>query len=647
MKPSHGEEAGITKAKPNFEYDAFISHAEEDKVWSEKLAFALVKAGFHVWLDMWKFQGGMNLASVISSALEKSRRFIPIMTPVYFAKNWTQQELDSAIYKENADLNDQFIIPVLRRDCDPPLLLDKIYRIDFRNDKKFDKSVSELVAVLNAKKHRDGFPPELNLSENHPKRGNLKNGGSKPRPDPPKAVKKSWLRSKGFIITILSAAFILAAVMILSNLEWRKIASSAFNQEQPEIVKNVNPSAAAEEEKVAPPLPNFWLDKHPQHPDSLIRIRAKGNSVEYAKPLLIKIDDQELAGQLDAVIGTRSFFWPLTLLNQRVPNKIRKEGPHKLYMRFADTEWSQPLALVFATKEPFNPEPSKYIRVTIERGMADRTQMTFYANHTGHLLSHMHGRKLEEILSHVEIKKYLTRSGEITLTRLLQNRIFVVPEDELKALLSKNAPFIEVRQIRIALLESGENNAEKKPLSIVLVFRPGEQPKLSAVTYDRLDFFLHLTNLDSIDTVTSPMAQELNFFFARLKAGYNSGDIEFLYNLHEKDVEVIVSKNVGGGIEFHTRDKKTYLDNLKHVLNGSGKVEVSYSEPVFWSIPNYPGKYIIEFDQFWRSQRYSDEGHVIICVQTDAGGKFLINRICHPFFDKSEWSQPPLPSGQP
>lgn len=83
------------------EYDAFISHASEDKEdFVRPLAEKLQKAGFSVWYDEFQLKVGDSLRRSIDKGLANSRFGIVVLSPSFFAKNWPQYELDGLVAKE-------------------------------------------------------------------------------------------------------------------------------------------------------------------------------------------------------------------------------------------------------------------------------------------------------------------------------------------------------------------------------------------------------------------------------------------------------------------------------------------------------------------------------------------------------------------
>lgn len=93
------------------EYDAFISHATEDKDFVGPLADALTKAGLKVWYDEFELKWGDPLRRSIDEGLARSRFGIVVLSPSFFAKGWPQYELDGLVTRE---INDQqkVIMPI-------------------------------------------------------------------------------------------------------------------------------------------------------------------------------------------------------------------------------------------------------------------------------------------------------------------------------------------------------------------------------------------------------------------------------------------------------------------------------------------------------------------------------------------------------
>lgn len=88
-------------AAPAKIYDVFISHASEDKAeFATVLAQKLQASGVKVWFDEFELKLGDSLRRSIDKGLVASRFGIIVLSSAFFAKNWTQYELDGLVARE-------------------------------------------------------------------------------------------------------------------------------------------------------------------------------------------------------------------------------------------------------------------------------------------------------------------------------------------------------------------------------------------------------------------------------------------------------------------------------------------------------------------------------------------------------------------
>lgn len=93
------------------DWDLFISHAFEDKVDVAKpLADLLISRRLKVWYDDYTLKMGDKLRPSIESGLARSRYAVVVLSPNFFAKKWTQLELDALFTLEK--LGEERILPV-------------------------------------------------------------------------------------------------------------------------------------------------------------------------------------------------------------------------------------------------------------------------------------------------------------------------------------------------------------------------------------------------------------------------------------------------------------------------------------------------------------------------------------------------------
>jgi len=104
----------MLKDNENFKWDAFISHATEDK---EDLVLPLYKSlsnkGMKIWIDTHEICLGDSLRRKIDEGLRFSRLGIVILSKNFLQKEWTNKELDALVSKEKFDK--KVILPIWHR----------------------------------------------------------------------------------------------------------------------------------------------------------------------------------------------------------------------------------------------------------------------------------------------------------------------------------------------------------------------------------------------------------------------------------------------------------------------------------------------------------------------------------------------------
>jgi hypothetical protein len=94
------------------EYDAFISHATEDKDdFVRPLAAELAKFGLNIWFDESTLRVGDSLRASIERGLSRSRFGVVVFSESFFAKNWPPAELNALFAREMAS-GEKVILPI-------------------------------------------------------------------------------------------------------------------------------------------------------------------------------------------------------------------------------------------------------------------------------------------------------------------------------------------------------------------------------------------------------------------------------------------------------------------------------------------------------------------------------------------------------
>lgn len=93
--------ASILALMDSFQYDAFISHASEDKEeFVEPLARELKRWGLQVWFDKFSLQVGDSLRDSIETGLAQSKYGVVVFSPKFVDKNWPKAELNGLWSRE-------------------------------------------------------------------------------------------------------------------------------------------------------------------------------------------------------------------------------------------------------------------------------------------------------------------------------------------------------------------------------------------------------------------------------------------------------------------------------------------------------------------------------------------------------------------
>src|SRR6185437_7074081 len=93
------------------EWDAFISHASEDKqLFVEPLVAELQRHNLRIWFDKFTLHVGSSLRESIDDGLANSRYGVVVLSHSFFAKNWPQKELNGLFARQVNGSN--VILPV-------------------------------------------------------------------------------------------------------------------------------------------------------------------------------------------------------------------------------------------------------------------------------------------------------------------------------------------------------------------------------------------------------------------------------------------------------------------------------------------------------------------------------------------------------
>ncbi|MFF2084065.1 DUF1883 domain-containing protein [Nocardia sp. NPDC058176] len=137
------------------DWDVFISHAHEDKVEIVRpLAAALQAAGLRIWYDEFEMRIGDSLRRKIDQGIARSTFGVVVLSSAFFAKNWTQYELDGMVTRNVS--GEQVLLPLWHKITkaevmkQSPSLADKVARSTA--DSTLEEIAAEIAEVVTGAK---------------------------------------------------------------------------------------------------------------------------------------------------------------------------------------------------------------------------------------------------------------------------------------------------------------------------------------------------------------------------------------------------------------------------------------------------------------------------------------------------------------
>lgn len=131
-------------------YDAFISHNRADKAWVRELVERLTNVDFNgrplrPWLDEQVLDPGEPGGKAeLTSALDRSRTLVLVLSPASIASKWVGLELEYFLRARRLDE----VVPLLKAPCEVPSILSDTQPLDFTTAAEFERAFGELVDRL-------------------------------------------------------------------------------------------------------------------------------------------------------------------------------------------------------------------------------------------------------------------------------------------------------------------------------------------------------------------------------------------------------------------------------------------------------------------------------------------------------------------
>ena len=113
LKDQHGNKSLPSTANASYQFDVFVSHANDNKEeFVNALTAELSRLGISIWYDANILDWGDNWKLQIANGLKKCRFGIVVVSPEFLGREWTEKELNELLQRQN-DAGEKVILPLL------------------------------------------------------------------------------------------------------------------------------------------------------------------------------------------------------------------------------------------------------------------------------------------------------------------------------------------------------------------------------------------------------------------------------------------------------------------------------------------------------------------------------------------------------
>lgn len=126
----------------------FLSHAGEDRAFTEDLARRLRGQGIEPWYSGWEIGPGDSLVrKIFDEGLGQADVLVVVLSHASVGKPWVRKELDVATVRQIADKGFR-IVPLVIEDCEVPTSLRDLLHVRIADRNDYGKQFEALVASL-------------------------------------------------------------------------------------------------------------------------------------------------------------------------------------------------------------------------------------------------------------------------------------------------------------------------------------------------------------------------------------------------------------------------------------------------------------------------------------------------------------------
>ncbi len=113
LKDQHGNKSLPSTANASYQFDVFVSHANDNKEeFVNALTAELSRLGISIWYDANILDWGDNWKLQIANGLKKCRFGIVVVSPEFLGREWTEKELNELLQRQN-EAGEKVILPLL------------------------------------------------------------------------------------------------------------------------------------------------------------------------------------------------------------------------------------------------------------------------------------------------------------------------------------------------------------------------------------------------------------------------------------------------------------------------------------------------------------------------------------------------------
>lgn len=126
----------------------FVSHSSIDKDFVRGLCVDLAARGHQPWLDEWEILAGESITERVGAGIEDADFMIVVLSEAAVKSRWVEQEWQAKHWSEITERH-VMVIPVLKDECEIPVLLRTKKYVDLRDD-KYSEGLETLVKSIGA-----------------------------------------------------------------------------------------------------------------------------------------------------------------------------------------------------------------------------------------------------------------------------------------------------------------------------------------------------------------------------------------------------------------------------------------------------------------------------------------------------------------